>query len=126
MRRLLALALALAPLACGRSGAINEFLCVPFAARELNATTGSCLGPPVSVDGLTVCQDPNEAQGHSLTPLCAVAPSGRLFVGQVSSTQWFEGNGWRFSAAYAASSTLSTTDEARCKVALSTTTPTCQ
>jgi hypothetical protein len=121
----LLLALALAAPACGRSGATTSFECAPFSGQELNATTGDCLGPPVAVDGLDVCHDPTETQGHGLAPLCAVSPAGRLFKGQVSSTQWLEGTGWKVSSAWGQPSTLSPADQSRCAVALAATTPAC-
>jgi hypothetical protein len=126
VRRGLLFALIVAASGCGRSPATTtNDECMSFSGQELNATTGSCLGAPVSVDGLSVCHDPGEAQGHGVAPICAVSAAGRLFKGQISSTQWLEGTGWTLSSAWGLASTLSADDEKRCRVALDPATPAC-
>jgi hypothetical protein len=118
MRSALALVVALAALAaaCGRTGPSDSVQCTTFQGQPL--TTMSCLGLPVATDGLNLCHDPTEAQGHGLVFFCVVSPDGHLYKGAVSSTEWLEGVGWTRSAAWGDASTLSAADEARCAAAL--------
>ena len=120
VRPAVTLALALAALAtgCGRTGATASFKCMPFQGQPLGETAGDCLGPPVTTVDLDVCHDPMEAQGHGIAFLCVVSPDGLLFKGGISSTEWLEGVGWTWSAAWGNPSTLSAADEARCKTAM--------
>ena len=127
VRIAVALALVLAALAagCGRTGATASFKCMAFQGQMLTETAGDCLGKPVTTVGLNVCHDPMEAQGHGIAFLCVVSPDGLLFKGGISSTEWLEGVGWTWSAAWGDPSTLSAADEALCKVAFDPTTPSC-
>lgn len=119
----LAFAMAAAAVAaCGRSGGP---VCEQFSAQEFNET-GSCLGPPVDLPGLSICHDSSAAQSHGMTPVCIVGDGGRIFRGWLSSTQWLEGASWAHSATVNDPSTLAPADEGRCAAVLPLTVQTCQ
>jgi hypothetical protein len=103
--------------------------CAPFQVREIDEA-GPCLGPPVVADGLFVCDDPTALQGEGETERCFVDPSGRVFRGFLSSTEWLEpatGAGWKSTALFpGGAGVLSPDEEARCSPAFDLWTPTCQ